>query len=253
MIKIIDKIFQHNSFVLLEKAMKDPIKREQNRAGEKLMDTPLEEWKTVLRRIYVNEQDEMYFLVEGELNRNALNEVIGICAEAEGNVEIKKSYKSNWGLLYLTSVDETLTREEQKRVMQIEENKYFCRKYVLWYSNEEKEKLMELCQENYSNKNLNSIVENYDFFSRFKQSNHKGYECLSRIYIKLPFMNLSDLETTDQTVLEVVKKKLDEFHPELFHKLQNGDMESIESYVNLSEKEEKDIQRILSKLKVGTR
>ena len=216
MIKIIDKIFEQNSFILLEGAMKELIKKEQSKDEEKLIDVPLEEGRTVLRRIYVNEQDEMYFLVEGKLKRNALNEVVGICAEAEGIVEIKKSYKSNWGLLYLTPVDETLTWEQKKRVMQIEENKYFCRKYVLWYSEEEKEKLTELCQENYSNKNLNSMVENYDFFSQFKQSNHKGYECLSRIYIKLPFMNLSDLKTTDQTVLEVVKKKLDEFHPELF-------------------------------------
>lgn len=253
MIKIIDKIFEQNSFVLLEGAMKELIKKEQGWDEDKITATLLEEDRTVLRRIYVNEQDEMYILVEGKLNWNALNEVIGICAEAEGSVEIKKSYKSNWGLLYLAPVDETLTREQQKRVMQIEENKYFCRKYVLWYSGEEKEKLSELCQENYSNKNLNSIVENYDFFSRFKQSNHKGYECLSRIYIKLPFMNLSDLETTDQTVLEVVKKKLDEFHPELFYKLQNGDVESIENYVSLSEKEEKEIQKIMNKLKEGTR
>ena len=96
-------------------------------------------------------------------------------------------------------------------------------------------------------------MENYDFFSQFKKSGHKGYECLSRTYIKLPFMNLSDLETTDQTVLEVVKKKLDEFHPELFYKLQNGDVESIEDYVNLSEKEEREIQKILNNLKAGTK
>lgn len=253
MIKIIDKIFEQNSFALLAEVMKKLTEKEHGSNEEKFIDNLSKDGKTVLRRIYVNEQDEMYFLVEGKLNENTLNEVTAICAEAEVSIEIRKSYKSNWGLLYLTPVDKTLTWEQQKRVMQIEENKYFCRKYVLWYSDEEKENLEELCQGNYSSKNLNSIVENYDFFSRFKKSGHKGYECLSRIYIKLPFMNLSDLGTTDQTVLEVVKKKLDEFHPELFYKLQNGDVESIEDYVNLSEKEEKDIQKIINKLKEGTK
>ena len=86
MIKIVDKIFQENDFKYLEKL----------RTNEEVD----EGRNAVLKRIYVNEHDEMYFIVEGKLDKNILDEIIGICAEAEGNGEIPKSYKSNWYLIF---------------------------------------------------------------------------------------------------------------------------------------------------------
>ena len=59
--------------------------------------------KTVLRKIYINKFDEMYFIVEGNLSKNILDEIIELCLEAEKDQKISKSYKSNWVLVLLTS------------------------------------------------------------------------------------------------------------------------------------------------------
>ena len=41
-------------------------------------------------------------------------------------------------------------------------------------------------------------------------SEDKGYDCLSRIFVKLPFLNLTDLRTTDKTILDYIKKELND-------------------------------------------
>ena len=229
MIKIVDKIFQENDFKYLEKL----------RTNEEVD----EGRNAVLKRIYVNEHDEMYFIVEGKLDKNILDEIIGICAEAEGNGEIPKSYKSNWYLIFLTTIEGSLTWEHRKRVLFIEENKFFCRKYVIWYNIEEKQKVEKLCEKDYSAENMNQIIGNYEIFCDFKESDDRGYGCLSRIFIKLPFLNLADLETTDKTIYYFIKKKLDSIHINLMQQLKAGNLDEIDKEIELSEKEMKDIDQ----------
>lgn len=166
--------------------------------------------KVALKKIYINKFDEMYFVVEGNLSKNILDEILEICLESEKNVEISKNYKSNWVLVLLTSIEAELSWNQRKRVLFIEENKYFCRKYVMWYTAEEKEELEKLCESDYSTSNINSIIESYSNFSKFKNSEDKGYDCLSRIFVKLPFLNLTDLRTTDKTILDYIEKELND-------------------------------------------
>ena len=135
MINIIDQIFRNNGFTLMEQLGLD---NQSEDVSE----------KTVLKKIYINKFDEMYFIVEGNLSKNILDEIIEICLEAEKDQKISKSYKSNWVLVLLTSIDAELSWNQRKRVLFIEENKYFGRKYVMWYTAEEKEELEKLCESN---------------------------------------------------------------------------------------------------------
>lgn len=234
MINIMDTIFQGNGFKC----------REDLRTKEDADD----DRNAVLKRIYVNEHDEMYFIVEGGLDKNILDEIIEICSNAEGKGEIPKSYKSNWILILLTSIEESLSWEQRKRVLFIEENKYFCRKYVIWHNVEEKQKVDELCGGDYSVENMNKIIGNYKNFCNFKESDDRGYGCLSRIFIKLPFLNLANLETTDKTIYYFIKKQLDSIHTNLIHQLETGNLDEIDGEIELSEKEMRDIDKKIALL-----
>ena len=190
----------------------------------------------------------MYFIVEGMLDMNILDEIIGICSNAEGNGEIPKSYKSNWFLILLTTIDGDLSWEQRKRVLFIEENKYFCRKYVMWYNIAEKQRVEELCEGDYSVENINEIIGNYENFCDYKEYDESGYGCLSRIFIKLPFLNLANLETTDKTIYYFIKKKLDDLHINLIQQLEEGNLDEIYGEIELSEKEIKEIDKKIALL-----
>lgn len=222
MINIIDKIFQGNGFKCPEEL------RPKEEAGD--------DRNTVLKNIYVNEHDEMYFVVEGSLDKNVLDEIIGICSNAESNGKIPKSYKSNWFLIFITTIEGSLSWEQRKRVLFIEENKYFCRKYVIWHNIEEKQKVEKLCGKDYSTENINQIIGDYENFCDFKKSDDRGYGCLSRIFIKLPFLNLADLKTTDKTINYFIKKQLNGIHTNLMQQLEAGNLDEIEEemkyYIN---------------------
>lgn len=235
MINIIDQIFRNNGFTLMEQL---GLKNQSKGMGG----------KTALKKIYINKFDEMYFVVEGNLSKNTLDEILEICLESEKDVEINKNYKSNWVLVLLTSIDAELSWNQRKRVLFIEENKYFCRKYVMWYTAEEKEELEKLCERDYSTSNINSIIENYINFSKFKNLEDKGYDCLSRIFIKLPFLNLTDLATTDKTILYYIKKELNGISKGLAEKLETGELDNIESDIILSDREQKSIEKKVAEL-----
>lgn len=239
MINILDKIFQGNGYKYLEKLRP----KEDADKGR----------KTVLKRIYVNEHDEMYFIVEGRLDKDILDEIIGICSDAENNEEISKNFKSNWFLILLTSIEGCLSWEQRKQVLFIEENKYFCRKYVIWYNAGEKQKIEKLCGRDYSADNMNQIIVNYKNFCAFKESDEEGYEGLSRIFIKLPFLNLIDLKTTDKTIYYFIKKQLDGIHIKLLQQLEAGKLSEIDGEIELSEKETRKIEEKIASLAEGSR
>lgn len=193
--------------------------------------------------VYVNGFDEMYFIMSGTLQRDTLSRIINICAKEEENDFIKKSWKSNWVLIYITEISAELTKEQKKIVMQIEENKFFCRKYVFWYSGKEKEALKELCKNDFSIEALDEKISNAQLFGVFKKKGDKGYECLSRLYIKLPFLNLRQIPTTDETIFTCINDEIKLINEKLAEKFEDGEIEEILKLVELNEKELKELDQ----------
>ena len=76
----------------------------------------------------------------------------------------------------------------------------------------------------------------------------KGYDCLSRIFIKLPFLNLTNLKTTDRTMMDYIEKELNSINEKLFEKIERYDLESIDNDIILSEKEKNNIDKKLEAL-----
>ncbi len=199
-------------------------------------------------KVYINYMDEMYFVIETCLDGTILEKIIGICAKVEENELVKRRYKSNWVIIFVTKIAGKLTWEQRKEILLIEENKYFCRKYVFWYNEDEKKKMKELCNEDYSVQNINNIIQSSTYFNSFKEDNNAGYECLSRLFIKLPFMNLSAMVRMKETITDFLKKNIEDLSKGLFEKLINGDTEEIQNKIALSDAEKITIDNLIKKL-----
>lgn len=118
----------------------------------------------------------------------------------------------------------------------------------MWYNIAEKQRVEELCEGDYSVENINEIIGNYENFCDYKEYDESGYGCLSRIFIKLPFLNLANLETTDKTIYYFIKKKLDDLHINLIQQLEEGNLDEIYGEIELSEKEIKEIDKKIALL-----
>lgn len=233
MINLLEKVFENSGF-WSDSEIKDCIDKEND--GFK---------------VYVNDLDEMYFLVQDELDGALLERIISLCANAESNVKIKKRYKSNWVVVVVTKIQGELDWNQRKEIMLTEENKYFCRKYVFWYDEEEKTEMEDLCDADYSLQNIDKIIKNKDSFASFKSGNNIGYGCLSRIIIKLPFLNLSTMDEMDKTFKNYVEENVEALSEGLYEKLCNNDLAQIEECIKLEEADERDIKNRIKALEMG--
>lgn len=196
-----------------------------------------------LDEIFVNEFDEMYFIMSGTLQSDTLSRLIHICAKEEENGFFKKSWKSNWVLIYVTEIPAELTKEQKKFVMQIEENKFFCRKYVFWYSGKEKEALKGLCNNIFSKGILHEKISDAELFSEFKKKGNMGYECLSRLYIKLPFLNLQQMPTTEDTIFSCINDEMRLINEKVAEMFEDGEIDEMLKLIELNEKELKELDK----------
>lgn len=201
MLEILDEIFKQKEFYKMEKIVE----------------------KESVKRVYTNSFDDMYIIMETKLNGNTIDELMDICQEIFKEKTVNKAKKSNWFLLLLVKQDEYLFYEQnhisdmqRKWILDIEENQFYCRKYVLWYAEEEKEALREILNENYEMDNIYNVLQNYEYFREFKESKNVGYELLTRLCIKLPFMNLLDLKQMNKSIEEILASKVNAIEEGLF-------------------------------------
>ena len=153
MIRVIEEIFKNSGYVSCDEIRRDIF-------GEKS-----------LSQVFINSNDEMYFVIPEDLDGKVLQRIVKRCADVERNEGVKRRYKSNWVILIVVKINGTLTWDQTKEILCVEENKYFCRKYVFWYSNEEKEEMEKLCDSDYSVENMEDIIKRIEYFSQFK-NNH---------------------------------------------------------------------------------
>ena len=92
---------------------------------------------------------------------------------------------------------------------------------------------------------LKSTPSVFVLFSEFKNKQNRGYECLARLYIKLPFLNLQQIPITTTTIYGCVENQLKKINEEVGTLFENGDLEEILNYVDVSEK---DIEKEMKKL-----
>lgn len=229
---IIEEIFINNGF---ESILEQRFRKEKYIEG--LVD------------IYVNDYDEMYFVISGELDNQSLDKILKICIQEEEHSFYNKALKSNWIVIYLTELEKNVTREQKNYIMQVEENKFFCRKYVFWYTKEEMDALATLCSQNYTVASFSQKIKDYALFCEFKQKGHQGYECLSRLYIKLPFLNLEQIETTEETILTCIYDELSRVGNGVAELFVEGEIAQILENIDL---EPKDLKAIENKIKKVT-
>lgn len=228
MIEIVKEIFKNNNFHSI--------------ADEGMIASRLLEG---IEEVFVNQYDEMYFILTGQLKAETLKEINNLCAKVERQEKLPKGLKANWVVVYMTELKKELSNEDKNYIMKIEENKFYCRKYVFWYTREDKTALTNLCNNRFTNENLTDKIKDYTLFSEFKNKQNRGYECLARLYIKLPFLNLQQIPITTTTIFGCVEDQLKKINEEVVTLFENGDLEEILNYVDVSEK---DIEKEMKKL-----
>jgi len=87
--------------------------------------------------------------------------------------------------------------EINKTIFKIEEDPYFFKKYVLTYTDIQIQKLSDYIPENSSIiESLNGILHSESLFQEFKLNTYEQteYNLVSRLFIKLPFLNLKSFK-----------------------------------------------------------
>ncbi len=79
----------------------------------------------------------------------------------------------------------------EKNIFDIEENAYYFKKYVLYYSSEENQLIAGK-----SFNNLKNVLSDHEEFSTYKSDPARPslYNIAARIFIKLPFLEMPDIE-----------------------------------------------------------
>ncbi|EKQ55882.1 MULTISPECIES: ABC-three component system middle component 1 [unclassified Clostridium] len=131
--------------------------------------------------------------------------------ELENGSEIKK----NTSFIILIKLNENSEKKDiQEDILDLEEDKYFFKKYVITYLSDEVNSFYNKLKEydniiNFMEKNLNDTDE----FEKFKVSNEVSYYSLIlKIYIKIPHLSCGDIFSKKEiinltdNIIEGIKK-----------------------------------------------
>lgn len=150
---------------------------------------------TEFRENLVQDQDNLYDYI----------------SQLENGNEIKK----NTSFIILIKLDERNEKDIiQKEILDLEEDKYFFKKYVITYLSDEVESFYKKLKEydniiNFLEQNLNNIEK----FEEFKVKNDISYYSLIlKIYIKIPHLSCGDIFSEKEmislkdNIIEEIKK-----------------------------------------------
>lgn len=102
------------------------------------------------------------------------------------------AFAKNTDLILIYRLDKTSNYHiHEKNIFDIEENAYYFKKYVLYYSNEESDLLIGKSFED-----LKNVLTDHAEFSLYKSDPLRPslYNMTARIFIKLPFLEMPDIE-----------------------------------------------------------
>lgn len=167
---------------------------------------------------------------------NLYDQITGL----ENGNEIKK----NTSFIILIKLNENSEKKNiQEDILDLEEDKYFFKKYVITYLKDEVDSFYNKLKEydniiNFMEKNLNDT----DKFEKFKVSNEISYYSLIlKIYIKIPHLYCGDIfnkeeiinlgESITEEIKEIQKKEKDDMLLDYHKKVISLDESDIDGYI----------------------
>jgi len=140
------------------------------------------------------------------LEKSGFNELDGILKQ---HGAINEAYSKNATLILCIKNTEEI--EKHGIISTIEEDKYLFKKNIIFYNKDEVEELQSTFNENYTQKQANSILQATGSFEKLKSDKNSAYALLTRLFIKLPFLHLEmqpiDLENLSELIDQEAKEK----------------------------------------------
>jgi predicted DNA-binding antitoxin AbrB/MazE fold protein len=237
--------------------MKEIISAIFENGGFSLLDIIWEGHETMT---YVNGNSEVYIIdfVEG-IPDDLHTKISTFCSNGIFNSQLlTRAQKSNLYVVIVSKLTAELNDKQKNQIYMIEENNLYYKKYFMWYTNEEVLALKEILSGDWTLDSLNKNLIDYGMFTEFKMSseNNKGYSLLSRLYIKLAFLTLNDIQTLDKSLMDYIKNKLKEINNDLFekvidfHKRNDKNMDELINMIDLDAKELREIDKLMSEVSV---
>ena len=149
---------------------------------------------------------EVYWLVSNKGIDSVLDkqsEYFNICKQ---DIE-KESFEKNCNLLVVEKIDSLKDNSRLfSQILDIEEDPYIFRKYILYFTEDELAELGDLIKKERFNSFITNNASEASFFDEYKNSDtmFSGYSLLYRLMIKLPFLEIKSREET----LDDLKKNM---------------------------------------------
>lgn len=212
------------------------------------------EWGERDTLTFINNIDETYVVLFADLEKELVDNVFYLCAdELYSSKEINTANKSNLSVITVVQIKDMLTDVEKNIIFQIEENELFFKKFVLWYTEEEIKELQNICNSCFKHSNLENHLLNYETFESFKENkrNQKGYDLLSRLFIKFPFLTLLNVKKYDRKLTELIDDNFNKISEQLnFKELSSKSVNDLLELVPLDQNEIGEIDKEIEKLVV---
>ena len=159
-----------------------------------------------------NIKKDFWFVIE-ERDLNLIEdkqpEILKNCIDSIDSIELNK----NISMLVIWNTGGNLEfKEMKKKLMQVEENPYYFKKHVLYYSPSELEQLNQEISNNTFNEFFLSNITNDENFKAYKENPMIGSwrELFYRIIIKLPFIHVNiDTTTNIESLQQTIEHKLE--------------------------------------------
>lgn len=186
--------------------------------------------------LYAKDDEDNFFIVldKKEITEDELNILISNGFSELYELLIKldianKAFEKNTTLILCLDLD-------SKQINKIEEDTYLFKKNVIVYSEEMRIALKELLKNDYSLKNMNSLLNNNNLFEDSKKYTNNGYTLLSRLFIKLPFLCYERGVRKLENLSSIIESEAEQegFKP-LYEKLIEVDINNMTDYAKLIE------------------
>lgn len=205
-------------------------------------------------KIYSNKVSETYIvLFVDDINATLVDSISELCSvEIHNSDKLTKAQKSNLYIIIVVKRNGQFSESENNIIFRIEENELYYKKFFLWYDDTELKELKNRCENDFNNHTLEKILLDNKAFLGFKENKdlNKGYSLLSRIYIKLAFLTLNNVEPLDRNLSDFIEEAIMDVNDKLYQYVlinyeKDDFIEKAYEYIELSEAEYEKVKKEL--------